>query len=70
MITYYNKQEFEKVITEKIYDIIISHKAIAREELTTIYFEKLPDIEYGIRGKAVLKTSYNNNGYFIVPPKQ
>ena len=70
MITYYTEQEFEKVVTEKIVTAIIQQKANVEKELSCVYFVNSPDTEYAIKGKAVLKTSFNNNGYFIVEPKK
>lgn len=70
MIAYYNKEEFAKVVIDKIATNLFEQKANVNEELSTIYFENSSDIEYGIRGKAFLKTSYNNNGYFIIKPKE
>lgn len=70
MITYYTEQEFEKVVIEKIVISIIEQKADVTKELSCVYFDKSPDIEYAIKGKAILKTSYNNNGYFIKEPKK
>ena len=70
MITYYTEQEFEQVVTQKLYFAVIEQKANVEKELSCVYFDKSPDTEYAIRGKAILKTSYNNNGYFIVESKQ
>lgn len=69
MITYFSKDEFEKVLLDTLVEKLYEHKAKSEDEFSRIYFYNSPDIEYGIRGKAVLKTSYNNNGYFIVPPQ-
>lgn len=70
MITYYSKEEFVKVVTDTLVKSALEQKANIHEELSTIYFDKSPDTQYGIRGKSVLRTSYNDNGYFIVPPKE
>lgn len=70
MITYYSEQEFEKVVTEKLVTAIIEQKANVEKELSCVYFVNSPVTEYAIKGKAVLKTSFNNNGYFIVEPKK
>lgn len=70
MITYYTEQEFEKVVLDKICTAIIEKKADITKELSCVYFVNSPDIEYGIKGKAILKTSFNNNGYFIIKPKE
>lgn len=70
MRTYYTEQEFEQVVTDKLCSAIIEKKAKMSKELSCVYFHGLPDVEYAIRGKAVLKTSYDNNGYFIVTPKE
>ena len=69
MVTYYNKEEFLGVVTTKLVEIAYEKKADLPQEFSVIYFEKSPDVEYGIRGKAILKTSYNDNGYFIKSPQ-
>lgn len=70
MITYYNEKEFEEVVTNKIVTAITDLKANTERELSCVYINNSPVIEYAIRGKAILKTSYNNNGYFIIEPKK
>lgn len=70
MVTYYNEMEFEEVVLNKICTAIIDLKANHEKELSCVYFQNSPETEYAIRGKAILKTSYNNNGYFIIEPKQ
>lgn len=69
MVTYYNKQEFVNVVSAKIFQNVIEQKADIANELSVIYFDKSPDVEYGIRGVAFLKTSYNDSGYFIKKQK-
>lgn len=70
MVTYYNKEEFAQVVVEKLTHMLHEDEVNVSQEFSTIYFDKSPDIEYGVRGKAVLKTSYNENGYFIKTQKQ
>lgn len=70
MITYYTEQEFEKVVIDTIVSAIIEQKADIEKELSCVYFVEKPDIEYAIKGKAVLRTSFNNNGYFIKESKK
>lgn len=69
MMTYYTKQEFVNVVTDKIVQNVMEQKADIANELSVIYFDKSPDVEYGIRGKAFLKTSYDSSGYFIKKQK-
>lgn len=70
MITYYTEQEFIKVVIDTLATEIVNQKANIEKEMTTVYFTGSPDTEYAIRGKAILKTSFNTNGYFIVQPKK